>query len=445
MEFWHAYRTTVIAVLLACAAAYRLWTVSGVRSEGAISVKQKVKTTPELEQAKPVSKAQCTADAATADSKPSISTSPRQSGPRRIKGGLRPRPNTTEPQSKPVSTNPVQVFVFYSSLTASTERIATDFVNELDQDIQSWPSIEGRTFLSVQLMDLTEVELDDYFLTSPKNIDALYLVLIPSYNIDTINDTFLDHLRETHNDFRIGTAPLAAGLLGYSVFGLGDRENWPTENDGFCFQAREVDKWLARLSGKKRAFPLGMGDAKVDYKERLAEWKGGVLEVLETAVRTGSLGEGVVGSGAPDESDDDGSASEGDADDEVYEEDAEGESKVADLEDLGSMVRRDGVGSNPERQSKPTVPLAVDFTSFGQPSIKPAKPQAVPREMVPVNSPTYASLTKQGYSIVGSHSAVKICRWTKSALRGRGSCYKFSFYGINSHQCMETTPSLSCR
>src|SRR6201747_1291876 len=38
----------------------------------------------------------------------------------------------------------------------------------------------------------------------------------------------------------------------------------------------------------------------------------------------------------------------------------------------------------------------------------------------------------------------QLCRWTKSALRGRGSCYKFSFYGIKSHLCMETTPSLSC-
>jgi tRNA wybutosine-synthesizing protein 1 len=64
--------------------------------------------------------------------------------------------------------------------------------------------------------------------------------------------------------------------------------------------------------------------------------------------------------------------------------------------------------------------------------------------MVPVTSPTYAALTKQGYTIVGSHSGVKICRWTKSALRGRGSCYKNSFYGIKSHLCMETTPSLSC-
>ncbi|KAA8537631.1 hypothetical protein F0562_027239 [Nyssa sinensis] len=55
-----------------------------------------------------------------------------------------------------------------------------------------------------------------------------------------------------------------------------------------------------------------------------------------------------------------------------------------------------------------------------------------------------ASLEKQGYKIIGSHSGVKLCRWTKSQLRGRGGCYKHSFYGIESHRCMETTPSLAC-
>nr|XP_061797636.1 S-adenosyl-L-methionine-dependent tRNA 4-demethylwyosine synthase TYW1-like [Nerophis lumbriciformis] len=29
-------------------------------------------------------------------------------------------------------------------------------------------------------------------------------------------------------------------------------------------------------------------------------------------------------------------------------------------------------------------------------------------------------------------------------LRGRGGCYKHTFYGIQSHRCMETTPSLAC-
>uniref|UniRef100_A0A8C4Q597 4-demethylwyosine synthase TYW1 n=1 Tax=Eptatretus burgeri TaxID=7764 RepID=A0A8C4Q597_EPTBU len=64
------------------------------------------------------------------------------------------------------------------------------------------------------------------------------------------------------------------------------------------------------------------------------------------------------------------------------------------------------------------------------------------REMI---TPALAqSLSKQGYRLVGSHSAVKLCRWTKSMLRGRGGCYKHTFYGIESHRCMETTPSLAC-
>merc|ERR1711959_310576 len=54
------------------------------------------------------------------------------------------------------------------------------------------------------------------------------------------------------------------------------------------------------------------------------------------------------------------------------------------------------------------------------------------------------ALTKQGYKIIGSHSGVKLCRWTKSMLRGRGGGYKHTFYGIESHRCMETTPSLAC-
>uniref|UniRef100_A0A8C3P765 S-adenosyl-L-methionine-dependent tRNA 4-demethylwyosine synthase TYW1 n=1 Tax=Chrysemys picta bellii TaxID=8478 RepID=A0A8C3P765_CHRPI len=54
------------------------------------------------------------------------------------------------------------------------------------------------------------------------------------------------------------------------------------------------------------------------------------------------------------------------------------------------------------------------------------------------------ALTKQGYKLIGSHSGVKLCRWTKSMLRGRGGCYKHTFYGIESHRCMETTPSLAC-
>lgn len=51
-------------------------------------------------------------------------------------------------------------------------------------------------------------------------------------------------------------------------------------------------------------------------------------------------------------------------------------------------------------------------------------------------------LKKQHYRIVGKHSAVQICRWTKSTIKGEEVCYKEKFYGINSHQCCQMTPSV---
>lgn len=50
---------------------------------------------------------------------------------------------------------------------------------------------------------------------------------------------------------------------------------------------------------------------------------------------------------------------------------------------------------------------------------------------------------KQHYGLVGKHSAVKVCHWTKSELTGGKSCYKGTFYGINSHQCVQMTPALN--
>ncbi len=54
------------------------------------------------------------------------------------------------------------------------------------------------------------------------------------------------------------------------------------------------------------------------------------------------------------------------------------------------------------------------------------------------------NLEKQGYRTIGSHSAVKICGWTKKTIKGEGTCYKHKFYGINTHQCLQMTTSMSC-
>ena len=368
-------------------------------------------------------------------------------GPRRIKGDIARKARGSADTGS--EGRKIQVLLFFSSLTASTEKIAQSFAQELATSLGcSTEKESNHKFLAPQVLDLAEVDYDEYFITPPKtendNTDFVYLFLIPSYNIDTINDSFLEHLQETHHDFRIDTSPLAP-IIGYSVFGFGDREGWPTEEEGFCVQAKDVDKWMAKLSGRKRAYPLGMGDWKVDGKVRLSEWQVGLVDVLKHVERTGGLGDGVPGSGDPLESDDEEEAED---DGEVLlEEDVNAKSKtrssgsLEDVEDIGRIMALSGAdGSSSKKQA---APLAIDFTTDGKPVARKTA-TAVVKEMVPIGSPTYTALTKQGYSIVGSHSGVKICRWTKSALRGRGSCYKYSFYGINSHQCMESTPSLSC-
>jgi tRNA wybutosine-synthesizing protein 1 len=118
-----------------------------------------------------------------------------------------------------------------------------------------------------------------------------------------------------------------------------------------------------------------------------------------------------------DENGEDEDRSEYESDDD--DDDDNREPEVMDLEDMGDSI-----------------------AAASQSKSSSASPGAPPREMV---TPSQAkSLKKEGYRLIGSHSAVKLCRWTKHQLRGRGGCYKHTFYGITSYQCMEATPSLAC-
>jgi tRNA wybutosine-synthesizing protein 1 len=54
-------------------------------------------------------------------------------------------------------------------------------------------------------------------------------------------------------------------------------------------------------------------------------------------------------------------------------------------------------------------------------------------------------LERQHYKIVGNHSGVKVCHWMRQKLFHGRACYKETFYGIESHRCLQMTPSLdSC-
>lgn len=54
-------------------------------------------------------------------------------------------------------------------------------------------------------------------------------------------------------------------------------------------------------------------------------------------------------------------------------------------------------------------------------------------------------LAGQGYQLVGRHSAVKLCYWTRQSLVSGRDCYKGRFYGIQSHRCLQMSPAIdSC-
>lgn len=271
-----------------------------------------------------------------------------------------------------------KIHIFYTTLTGTSLRVAQSLQEELKTlKLDFQPKL-------VSLDDDVD-DLEEYFLRCPPN--SLYVLVLPSYETDSPIDYFLEHLRETYNDFRVDKFPLQK-LVGYAVLGMGDSESWPEK---FCYQATSADKWLAKLGGR-RVFPLGKMSIKHNGEEKAQEW------IKQFA--------SLVADPEPFYLD----REIEDSDNETGSDDAD---TLVDVEDMGDIIRKLG--------DKPEV-----------------------KQMVAQDSPTYKSLTKQGYTIVGSHSGVKICRWTKSALRGRGSCYKFAFYGIRSHLCMETTPSLAC-
>ncbi|KAG5542307.1 hypothetical protein RHGRI_021995 [Rhododendron griersonianum] len=219
---------------------------------------------------------------------------------------------------------------------------------------------------------------------------------------------FADWLAESAEDFRVGS--LLLSKCRFAVFGVGSL----LYGENFNAVGKEFSKQMRAL-GAEEVLPLWEGDVDGgDLDEVFGAWSEKLVRVLNG----GGLGNEAfgVGYGAKDESEYEMIS---DSDEEDGGENG-GESGVVDLEDIA--------GKAPSRKSSTIVKSNGKLNGE--------------KEMVtPV---IRASLEKQGYKIIGSHSGVKLCRWTKAQLRGRGGCYKHSFYGIESHRCMETTPSLAC-
>lgn len=214
-------------------------------------------------------------------------------------------------------------------------------------------------------------------------------------------------LEESAADFRAGAALLSG--LRFAVFGVGSRAYGETFNAA----ARSFSRWLRAL-GAAEVVAVGEGDVDGgDLEVVFEEWCARVVRV----VKGEEIGEGHNG--------------ESDGFDELEEEESDDDDDEEEV-DGGEVDMEDIAGKAPAARRR-NGKVEGALSNGGENGV---------RDMVTPIIRT--SLEKQGYKIIGSHSGVKICRWTKSQLRGRGGCYKHSFYGIESHRCMEATPSLAC-
>lgn len=276
---------------------------------------------------------------------------------------------------------------------------------------------------------------------------------------------FMDWLNEMVYDFRVSKMVLSK--LQFCVFGLGNA----IYNEHFCTPARKLHENLLSL-GATSILPLVLGDDSSDLETSFRSWSKQVQsylltklyptsqsecnkkicdcssEVSEQSIKV-NVTEAIIITNITQVGQTTHTSSTSIT---VEEDDASVGLEEEDLINARYVNNSDDEDDDDEgASSRPLEDGVMDMEDLGTAMLESKEKNssttadsasAVPHEMV--TKLQRKALTKEGYKIIGTHSAVKLCRWTKNQLRGRGGCYKHTFYGITSYQCMEATPSLAC-
>ncbi|NWQ85422.1 TYW1 synthase, partial [Burhinus bistriatus] len=319
------------------------------------------------------------------------------------------------------------VKIFYGSQTGTAKKFAAG----LAEAVISFN-------LPVEVISMGDYDPEDCLAeeTTSRNI-CVFLVATYTDGQPTESAAwFCKWLGEAANDFRFGKTYLKG--LRYAVFGLGNS----VYVDHYNTVGRNIDRWLWMLSAS-RIMTRAEGDCNVAQSKHgsieadFEAWKAKFLSRLQALCRgekkpcSGKCKKGKCKSSrkqSKESSDHEHGASEYEnteaeelfetsSEEEADAEEAGGTNAVVDVEDLGNIMSY-------MKKAKVLLfqQLCVSITGID----------------------VLIYFLFSGYKLIGSHSGVKLCRWTKSMLRGRGGCYKHTFYGIESHRCMEATPSLAC-
>ncbi|KAF1332026.1 tRNA wybutosine-synthesizing protein, partial [Globisporangium splendens] len=251
---------------------------------------------------------------------------------------------------------------------------------------------------------------------------------------------FCSWINDMALDFRVSKTWLEK--TPHAVFGLGNAEY----DEYYGTAAKNLNHELSEL-GSPVLCPLGLGDDNVDQFDQFEKWSDNLLAAMCEYSSDQQQQQNDEKPGVKKEW---LSQKEFRRQKKAKQEQMEAENGEAielNEEDYMNEKFLTGEFSDDEDDDKSTATTknadddVVDVEDIGK-SMKESEAANLSREMVtPMQR---KALLKEGYKIIGTHSAVKLCRWTKHQLRGRGGCYKHTFYGITSYQCMETTPSLAC-
>ncbi|KAM5131413.1 S-adenosyl-L-methionine-dependent tRNA 4-demethylwyosine synthase TYW1-like isoform 3-T3 [Callospermophilus lateralis] len=335
------------------------------------------------------------------------------------------------------------VKIFYGSQTGTAKEFSTILakaVTSLD--------------LPVAVINLKEYDPDDHLVEeiASKSVCAFLVATYTDGRPTESAEWFCKWLQEASSDFRFGRTYLKG--MRYAVFGLGNS----AYASHFNKVGKNVDKWLWML-GARRVLARGDGDCDAvrskhgSIEADFRAWKTRFISRLQALQKGetscgGNCRRGKCESkqhGTEDEEPEPHALATQQPRDTEEEEPCErsseeefgagehqGPNSVVDVEDLGKvmdLVKKEKREEEQQEEKGLFGSRGKKEGGEGRAMLTPALREA---------------LTKQGYQLIGSHSGVKLCRWTKSMLRGRGGCYKHTFYGIESHRCMEATPSLAC-
>nr|XP_035135288.2 S-adenosyl-L-methionine-dependent tRNA 4-demethylwyosine synthase TYW1 isoform X6 [Callithrix jacchus] len=306
------------------------------------------------------------------------------------------------------------VKIFYGSQTGTAKGFATvlaEAVVSLD--------------LPVAIINLKEYDPDDCLIeeVTGKHVCVFLVATYTDGRPTESAEWFCSWLEDASRDFRFGKTYLKG--MRYAVFGLGNS----AYASHFNKVGKNVDKWLWMLGAHRVLQALQKGERKKSCGGHCKKGKCKSQQHGSEEREEGSLEQDELHHRDTEEEE----PSEGSSGEEFGGEDQQSVNSIVDVEDLGKIMDHMKKEKREKEQQEAKTSLLVNMgrneDGEGRAMITPALREA---------------LTKQGYQLIGSHSGVKLCRWTKSMLRGRGGCYKHTFYGIESHRCMETTPSLAC-